>query len=170
MKTPSLRLAPLGSISSGTLRTPDLLNSFADTLEGLVLINGDFLCLPENRAMRDRLNDLIGEVSDCFDDSGEEVAEGKEDDAAWLVESLGDALNEFAPPFCSFGSHEGDGSDFGFWPCIDTAKDSVDFVSSRSAEFPESDFQGEWLHVSDHGNCTLYVRTNGEDKEVWSIV
>ncbi len=169
-KVPALRLARIGSISSGTLRPADLLNAFADTLEGLVLINGDFLCLPENMGMRDSLNDLIGEVSDCLDDSGEEVAEGKEEEAGWLVENLVDSLNTFAPPFCFFGAHEGDGADFGFWPSIDAAKENCEFISSRSAEYPESDFQGEWLHVSDHGNATLYVRTNGEDKEVWSIV
>jgi hypothetical protein len=169
-QTPTMCPARIGSISSGTLRAPDLLNAFAYTLEGLVFINGEFLCLPENMGMRDSLNNLIGEVSDCLDDSGEEVAEGKDEEAGWLVENLVDSLNIFAPPFCFFGAHEGDGADFGFWPCIDAAKENCEFVSSRFTEFPESDFQGEWLHISDHGNCTLYVRTDGEDKEVWSIV
>jgi len=39
--------------------------------------------------------------------------------AEWLAEyaiSLTDALNEHAPDGFMFGAHEGDGSDFGFWP------------------------------------------------------
>jgi hypothetical protein len=124
--------------------------------------------MPENFPMRDRLNKLCGEALDAWEEDGETLTD--EDNAREMVSELEDALNEFAPSFCSFGAHEGDGSDFGFWPSIDSAKENCEFVSSRSAEFPESDFQGEWLHVSDHGNCTLYVRTNGDDKEVWSIV
>lgn len=53
---------------------------------------------------------------------------------------------------------------------VDGARELVDFVSSRSQDYPPDDFTGEWLHVSDHGNATLYVRENGQDKEIWGIV
>ena len=45
------------------------------------------------------------------------------------------------------------------------------FVSSKSQDYPPDDYEGEWLHISDHGNCTLYVRDlNGKDKEIASCV
>lgn len=53
---------------------------------------------------------------------------------------------------------------------IDGAKEDVGFVSSKDQNYPDDDYEGEWLHVSDHGNATLYVRENGKDREIWSVV
>jgi len=60
---------------------------------------------------------------------------------------------------------------------VDIAKEDVEFVSSRECEYPDDDFRGEWLHVNDHGNVTLYIRCDGEggddscrDEEVWAVV
>lgn len=53
---------------------------------------------------------------------------------------------------------------------IDGAKEDCGFVSSRTQEEPDADFEGEWLHVNDHGNATLYVREGGKDREIWSVV
>lgn len=63
----------------------------------------------------------------------------------------------------------------------ESAKEQVDFVSSKQQEWPADDFRGEWLHVNDHGNCTLYCREDekatcgvtpsiGRDREIWSLV
>jgi len=171
MKPHTLRQAGIGSISTGTTRTVDLLTAFMQELESFTLLSGDYLS--QNHTERDRFANLIGEAQDCFNEDDDDIDPEKEDEADELVnETLPDALNQFAPPYCYFGSHPGDGADFGFWPMdVEDIKEQVDFVSSRRQEYPDDDFTGEWLHINDHGNCTLYVRTDaGEDTEIWSIV
>jgi hypothetical protein len=190
--SPQLTHARLGSVSSDTLRTEDLISTFARTLERLIFASGDFLSRPENFPMRDRLNALVGEAQDCFADDGETIDPEKEDDAVELVnETLPDALNEFAPPYAHFGSHEGDGACFGFWLDLDSAREGCEFVSVKShadaermgiatdpddSGFPPADFRGEWLHINDRGNTTLYVREDApsaggyNDRELWSLV
>lgn len=167
-----MKLATLGSVSTGTLRTEDLLSTFLRELERQIGRNGDFFSKPENFPLRDRLAGLIGESQDCFSDDGEAVREDREDVADELVaESLPDALSLFAPPYCYFGSHPGDGADFGYWlEDVERIKEQVEFVSSRAEEYPADDFTGEWLHINERGNCTLYVRENGKDREIWSVV
>lgn len=103
------------SVSHGTLRTQDLLSAFCGLLEGLVFVNGDYYSLPENFSERDRLNNLIGECQDCFDDNCDILPEKMEEAEYLLNESLFNELNEFAPAGYYFGAIEGDGSDFGFW-------------------------------------------------------
>lgn len=174
----SFRHARLGEVSNATLRTVDLLNAFHSALEGCVTLNGDFLSLPENFPMRDRLAKLLGKAQDAFADDGETLAD--EDNAQEIVAELIDALSEFAPAYAHFGSHEGDGACFGFWPDIETAKECVGFVSSKTQEEPDRDFRGEWLHINERGNCTLYVREDNAtdafakdgavDREIWSVV
>lgn len=167
---PQLRPARIGSVSHGTLRTNDLLSAFMGELERLTLLSGE--CLSQNHETRDRFANLIGEAQDCFDEDGDEIDPEKEDEAVELVnEHLPDALQEFAPSYCYFGAHYGDGSDIGFWPLdMEEIKEQVEFSSSCSEEYPPDDFEGEWLHINDHGNCTLYVRTDGEDHELWAVV
>jgi hypothetical protein len=54
--------------------------------------------------------------------------------------------------------------------CREQLSEDGQFISSRKQDYPPDDYQGEWLHVSDHGNATLYVRENGKDTEIWSVV
>lgn len=172
MKMITLKSARLGSVSSGTLRSEDLLDSFRSALEGLIFDNGDYLSRSENFPTRDRLNNLIGEAYDAYCEDGETLED--EENASEIVNDLQDALNEFAPEFAYFGAHPGDGADFGFWPDIDSARENCEFVSTKKQDCPDADFVGYWLHVSDHGNVTLYSREHDGmgkiDREVWSVV
>ena len=171
MKHP-IKYAPIGSISHGTLKTEDLLESFIFELEWQQNVNGNYLIDPANSSLREAIANAIGEAQDCFDEDGEAMDGSKLDNADELVnETMPVLLNQIVTPYCYFGTHPGDGSDFGFWPCdIEGIKEQVEFSSSVDQEYPADDFVGEWLHINERGNCTLYVRENGEDSEVWSIV
>lgn len=81
-----------------------------------------------------------------------------------LIESIND---ENDVPFTSCHWHE---SVLGIWPNIEGAKEECEFTSSQEQEWPADDYEGEWLHVNDHGNATLYNRSEGEDQEIWSAV
>ena len=113
-----MRHASPGTVSHGTLRTADLITAFTATLDSLNDANcytsdGDEIALV---ALSTRATDLLASIErlqasepDYFDS----------DDAAEDVNTLIDILGEYAPPGHYFGAHEGDGSDFGFWPCDD---------------------------------------------------
>lgn len=66
-------------------------------------------------------------------------------------------------------------------PDVDSAREDVEFVSHDDREgdetcnpddpaYPCDVYEGLWLHVNDHGNCTLYNRVNGVDTEIWAVV
>tara|TARA_R110000803_G_scaffold210841_1_gene284280 strand:- start:6035 stop:6499 length:465 start_codon:yes stop_codon:yes gene_type:complete len=149
---------PIGTISHATLRTEDLLDSFADALETAiatvewpdggheigyreVIMNGFIQGIREARM----LSALLKLDSEEWQNAASEM----------VNETLIDALDSFAPPYCCFGAHEGDGSDFGFWPMYD---------DETLAEARESGYR---VDVSVHGNVVLY---DAKDQEVWSIV
>lgn len=96
----------------------------------------------------------------------------REDDSellSWIADEAVDFLNSLElPSYCAFTV---DDNCLFLSPCVDNAREDVGFVSSRSEEYPESDYCGEWLHVNDHGNATLYCRDEaGNDVEIWSAV
>ena len=158
--------ASIGTISHGTLKTEHLLTAFADALEALVKNDPDMtgegsLALRETAIREARqLVQLSEELGGAWDGNNEELAQD-------TIDALADYLQEYAPPYCYFGSTEGDGSDFGFWPSMESVNDAVQDgelvrVNDPSKVTPE----GECVFVNDHGNVTLYV--NGE--VVWDIV
>lgn len=96
--------AELGSVSSGTLRTMDLLSCFAGELEYHLDNQGPDYAAPE-------LRELVKDAYAAYD------ADDDNDCVDALVDELQDALEEFAPEGAYFGTAEGDGADFGFWAC-----------------------------------------------------
>ena len=83
------------TVIQGTLLPEDLVQAFTDEYERLggrssnVALFRSHLLLPEG--------------------------EDREEELSYDLEDLFDLLNELAPGGTSFGSHPGDGSDFGFW-------------------------------------------------------
>jgi hypothetical protein len=147
------RLASLGTISEGTTAPEALIPAFAEELESLAR---------DARRLRQH-RQLIKEAN---------TVDPSSDDAAETLQELSEALETFAPPYCYFGAHPGDGADFGFW-----------LSESFQHEFAETDglqvddlsdvptrYSGEVLHVNDHGNATLYAYSRGRGREIWSVV
>lgn len=149
----------IGSISTGTLRTQDLLPAFLDECESLRLSRDERNAVRQIRKTTNRI--INGRYGD--------------EDAYWQeiaslhVDKLQDILNNHALPYFYFGSHPGDGADFGFWLSDCLAQDFDGLRVSDLSEIPH-DFAGEVLHVNDHGNMTLYSAFHGRLREVWSIV
>lgn len=102
------------------------------------------------------------DLTDLTDDDSETLNDGADAAIEWL--------NDQETRSFLYWGNEGEANAFGLWPNVEGAKEDCGFVSSKRQEWPDSDYEGEWLHVSDHGNATLYVRTAGKDVEIWSIV
>lgn len=143
------REVAIGSISHGTMRTQDVIPAMCHTLEYYGAK------LPEDLNWHAK----NWKIAQKFDD----LPYWESENAGYDWESLSDALNEIAPPFCYFGCTEGDGSDYGFWP-----ENGGIEMAIRDEEVLDYDNLPEYVaQVNDHGNVTLYTV---ELKEVWSIV
>lgn len=149
-----MKYATFGSVSHGTLRTEDLLDTFAGEL--------DYQLGRQTRSFkRAAFRKLIREARAAAEADKHEI--GPE-----LVDMLCDALGEFSPPYGYFGTHPGDGADFGYW-----LADLEDFDGLRVADTSEvpRGYRGEVLHVNDHGNASLYVANGrGKLRSVWHVV
>ena len=92
-----------------------------------------------------------------------------QEDAGYYLEDLFNILDAHSLPYFYFGAHPGDGADYGWWLSEDW-QDSFDGLTvSDTAEIPKG-HTGEVLHISDHGNPTLYSCVHGRMREVWSLV
>lgn len=142
----------LGSISHGTLRPQDLFPAFYDEAKSR---------FPENNNVKN-LAFVVAVLDDVNDDDFSEAFYASEycQDA---INDLQDILNEDLPPFMYFGSHPGDGSDFGYW------FDNVGFEMSvqdketlQVNDLADVDFDNlkEGIYavavVNDHGNVSFY--------------
>jgi len=95
------------TVSEATLRSQDLLPKFLDALRVLSPEAHQQLTMPAAGHPAVPAHALEDESDPWW---------GSEE-CAWLLnEELFDALNEHAPEGFCFGSHEGDGACFGFWP------------------------------------------------------
>lgn len=185
--------AEFGSVSSGTMRPEDLIPVFVDLLSELndsrslhYSTSAAFrnespdreLCEDAKRE-HDRVTNLLADIESRMYSGDEFNPDYWDSEDAYydLNETLFDELQVFAPPLAYFGSHPGDGADYGFW-----LTDDLDCFGGlavndrdRDCEYHDlsdipADYVGEVLHVNDHGNVTLYVQQDGELHELWALV
>lgn len=96
---------------------------------------------------------------------GNDIPEGMEDDAEELKEAIVDALQDFCPPFCYFGSHLGNKSDYGVWfnsEEFDEACHAGEVVMLLDGPPTEVDLKTcpdafYFSAVTDHGNLTVWA-------------
>lgn len=142
-----------GSIISGTLRTEDLWDAFLSEVRSRGIDNTD---TEEMRRVDDGLSIVDDEATwDAFYESDYAVEA--------VNETLPDMLNDGLPSFVYFGSHPGDGADFGYWFDLDGFNDSVSDGECIKVEtlpdvWPDDETVTLCAVVSDHGNIELYAR------------
>jgi hypothetical protein len=165
----------VGPISDGTLKTEDLLTAFADELERVcqsapfVFRAGEKLTPVRQQLICDARTYAIMLEAEHLNTDGEECA-------AEIVNELQDALNECAPDYLYFGANEGDGACFGWWPSLNNLEEDVrcgDVLKVADTGHVPADYIGLVMHVSDHGNVTLYSKRKLVSDcltELWSCV
>ena len=110
----------LGSVSSGTLRTEDLLPVFAYTL-------ADLARSPVSNTLVFKSEHMAEIWQDAIDTIDQDTHPDAEDSGPEQLAALIDAIQEYCPPFVFFGAHPGDGADFGFWPDWEALDDAFDY-------------------------------------------
>jgi len=148
--------AEMGSVSSGTMRPEDLIPAFVDTLRFLACANNNKADKKWILEIEKRMNnDRYYETEDCEYD----------------LEELFDLLGAYALPYFYFGSHPGDGADYGFWLLDGFEYNFEGKKVSDLSEVNKEDWNQEILLVNDHGNTTLYSCNEcGKLTEIWSVV
>lgn len=89
----------IGSVSHGTMREEDLVPAFESVLR-------------QNKVKLPKRPIAVAKMV-----NGRRLSEREREQVSYYLEDLFDSLNEIAPEGCYFGANEGDGADYGFWPC-----------------------------------------------------
>ena len=136
----------LGSISSGTLRSQDLLPRFAEALREVnfaayaQLISGNWI------------------PAHALEDDDAEFWESEE--CLWILEDVRERLEEAAPEGAYFGAHPADGADFGFWESDDD--DDDDDARSLPSDPSWTDLEAFAAEIA-HG-CAWHWEDEGAER------
>lgn len=154
----------IGTLIHGTMCNEDLLTAFADELERLAML--DKAEAKSSGAAWEGTHEFRMETI-----AAARSADPESDAASEIIGDLFDALDELAAPYCYFGAHAGDGSDYGFWPDVESLESDARWEGTGVAKIDAGSERPDGfdyvMEVNDHGNVTLY----GHDgKEIWSVV
>lgn len=149
-----MKYASIGAISSGTLRPEDLLETFASELEYHVKRNWESF----DKDTLYKLGKLLGAADNAVSAGGEPNELYDE-----LMTEIQDELDTFAPPYCYFGTVEGDGACFGFFP----SRDQIDELPRVQDSDAAKALGEDCVFVNDHGNVTVF---SGDGSVIWDCV
>lgn len=107
----------IGSVSHGTMKNTDLLDSFSNALEHLSKEFDEYQKYKDVIEESKRYRDFLIEHEDkLYKQHHEKTRAFILETVSYIInEDLFNALNKFAPTHYYFGSHPGDGADYGFW-------------------------------------------------------
>ena len=142
--------ARMGTVSSDTLDNEELFDAFLGALNGL-----------DSEAAAKFRGEWLGDLD--TDDDFEAFYESCSD----AIAELQNLLNDYAPPFCRFGTLEGDGADFGYWPDHEYIQEIIRASVPFGDRLINAD-EGVIIEVNDHGNVTIWGIETG--KELLAIV
>lgn len=158
--------ADMGSISHGTMREEDLIPAFIEVLDDLK--ESESLSDSPNKERYTRLDNILSEIESGMERDNYYDSEN----ASYDLDTLFEALDEYASPFCFFGANEDDGADYGFWLSCYAIQDAIhdgEIVNVDAGdEWPEDMSADYVLEVNDHGNMTLFDAKT--QQELWSVV
>jgi len=123
-----MREIQLGSVSTGTLRTEDLIDALSGEIK--------YLEIPDAHKILSEANGITD-----FDT----------ENASFILEEMFEKLNEYAPPHMQFGSHDSDGANFGWWT---TDFENCHTLSIDQGKFVDTEC-GLYVEVNDHGSMTV---------------
>ena len=187
---------PMGSISSGTMCAEDLIPTFASELEYRAKHDKHVRSVERRKHLK-----LVRDIETAMEHDGNNADLDpyfESEDADYDLSDLFDALDAYSAPYFYFGSHPGNGADYGYWLSESWDEDflgnpGLAFALRESAQYRAlhgagdidpmppaikvsdlsevpSWFRGEVAVVNDHGNVTLYVKTSRALREIWSVV
>ncbi len=133
-----------GSISYGTMRDTDLLDSFSNALEHLSTSNYEYQKYKDIIKKARRYRDFLIEYEDMlWKDHHKKIRESIFETVSYIInEDLFNTLNNFAPPYFYFGSYPGNGSDYGFWLSEDAIDCSFDGLKVSDLSEVPKDYTG----------------------------
>ena len=154
----------LGTVSHGTVRPQDLIPCF----------------LMELRIYGCKSYQMLSDKVNSYDLMSKDGLTVNDDHPFWtssacdeILDALIDTLYGMSPPYAYFGAHEGDGSDYGFWPHYDAIFDAIHdgelLQVSDLSEIPDK-FTGDICLINDHGNMTIGRALHGVFYSCWAIV
>ena len=133
------------------MRTEDLMPAFAEELSLMPAISDR-----DSAYVRRGTLKLLYDVEQFLGAPEDSLPDWDSDKAQWLMESLFDELDNHAPLHVRFGSHDGDGADFGFWPTDfdDCPRITIDQGKNGDHTFVDTECN-LLVETNDHGNTTV---------------